>query len=158
MSSHNTPLRIVALLFALLLSVASPAAANGSVEFLIESIDSSAIGGSAMISEPLDGRAQLSVALDGLSSESAYQARLHAGTCQTPSASFGTLGTMAVAADGRGHVQTEQMEAMGGRTMNLTLDLLADGDHVVVIVDLAANTAVACGPIPPAEGRENQRP
>lgn len=84
----------------------------------------------------------------GLAPNSANPVYLHAGTCDAPSASFGNLGTLQADAGGKGTLTATTMRAGAtGADTPLTLGLLADGEHVLVV---AGQAIQACGPIPVA--------
>ncbi|MBI4494242.1 MAG: hypothetical protein HY690_15755 [Chloroflexi bacterium] len=73
------------------------------------------------------------------------------GVVEQPSASFGLLGTVVPDSNGQAHLLADKVQvSAGGDSVPLSLGLLADGGHVVTVVDAATLAPVACGAIPRA--------
>src|SRR3712207_4832751 len=87
--------------------------------------------------------ATVTVAVSGLAPGASHPVRLHAGTCTQPSASSGQLGTLIADSGGRAMLTTEHATtSAGGAPMDLTLDLLVDGAHRIMVQGPAG--PVAC--------------
>jgi hypothetical protein len=113
----------------------------------------------ALAQQPISvrlGAGSLSLTADGLQPGAQYVAHLHAGSCATPSASFGALGSLTADAQGRGRLEatTASVSASGAR-IELTPDL-ADGEHVVDLHQVGGS-GFACAAIPSA-GAPTQLP
>jgi hypothetical protein len=88
----------------------------------------------------------VTVAVSGLAPGANHLVRLHAGSCTQPSAGFGQLGTLVADSDGRATLTTEHATASaGGVSIDLTLDLLADSAHSILVQGPAR--PVACSEI-----------
>jgi hypothetical protein len=96
----------------------------------------------------------LTVEATGLTPNARHTAHVHAGSCARQSASVGLLGGFVADGAGRGKlVATSAGVSASDRRVDLSLDLLADGDHVLDLHD-AAGTMVACGAIPVADAAQ----
>jgi hypothetical protein len=88
--------------------------------------------------------------LEGLEPGQAYVAHLHAGTRAAPSASFGLFGGLQADTAGHAHLETDTLTRSAARqATDLSLDLLADGDHLIDVHPLSGGP-VAVGEIPRA--------
>ena len=130
------------LLAALLLGLAGPARAQQSLTVSIEPLAGSTVRGSAVLVSEAGG-ARVSLELAGLRPGASYPARLQAGSCAQPSASFASLPTLA--ADAGGRAAGSALVLFRG-SQPVPLATLADGEHVILLS--LADSAVACGPIP----------
>jgi hypothetical protein len=147
-----------------MLSLAAPAAAQPAnppaheparvpLTLELHAVDSSAASGTATVDIQPDQiqAALLTVGLEGLAPGATYVAHLHAGTADAPSASFGLLGTLVSDAEGRASMQTSTLSmSAGGEVIDLSLDLLTDGDHLIDVHSIAGDV-VMLGEIPHAE-------
>ena len=119
---------------------------------LLDPVDGSGAQGTATI-EVRAGDAQRTLVvldLEGLEPGQAYVAHVHAGTRAAPSASFGLLGRLEADATGRAHLEADTLTpSASGQATELSLDLLADGDHLIDVHPLAGGP-VAIGEIPRA--------
>ena len=141
------PLLMVALAIVMMSRIVQAETDQGLLEVRLRPGLDSVVRGAATITANDDRSAQLIVSLEGLASESGYRVLLHAGTCDTPSASAAHVATLFPDQDGRARVETSQAEAAGG-SFELNPDLLADGDHLLRVVEVASGSTVACGAIP----------
>ncbi len=116
--------------------------------------------GTATISEKPGSPALLALYLEGLPAGANAIVRLHAGTCAAPSASNGLLGKLVADSSGDARLLAKQVQfSAAGATTPLSLALLADGDHVLVVLDSGSMSPVNCGKIPaPAPGRAADDP
>ena len=141
----------VLLAFLLLLSIRT-AAAQEAVTISLEPLAESGVQGAAAL-EPRDDVVQVTLDVEGLQPGVEYQARLYAGTAEAPSASFGLLGALTADEAGRAWLQASQMQGTGtGQMVDLTHELLADGEHFIAIFEPGVGS-VAAGSIPPAGPR-----
>jgi hypothetical protein len=142
---------------ALTLGVAAPASAQGAITAQLEPVGGSGVRGTLAVEPPVGGIATLVVEPAGLDPNRRYEAFLHAGTVAQPSASAARLmGLLTVGADGRGRLMTAHAVA-NGVAFELTRELLADGDHVVLVRE-QGGTVVAGGAIPRAVAMPTQLP
>jgi hypothetical protein len=118
----------------------------------LDRADASGVRGTATI-EVRAGDAQrtlLTLELEGLEPGQAYVAHLHAGTRAAPSASFGLFGGLQADTAGHAHLETDTLTRSAARqATDLSLDLLADGDHLIDVHPLSGGP-VAVGEIPRA--------
>jgi LPXTG-motif cell wall-anchored protein len=142
-----------------LLAPAVPALAQQLITATLAPLGGSNVRGTLTVEPPVGGIATLVVEPTGLAATTRYEASLHSGTCTTPSASAARLmGLLTVGADGRGQLMTAHAVGTGvGVAFELTHELLADGDHVVVVHE-QGGSAVACGAIPRAVAAPTQLP
>ncbi len=98
----------------------------------LEPVGASSVGGLATITpDPGDARrAVLVLEAEGLRAGAPHPVHVHAGSPAQPSVSFGLVGELVPDATGQGQLETATMTASaGGAPVDLSLDLLADGDH-----------------------------
>jgi hypothetical protein len=158
----RAPLALGALILAL---SSGQAAAQQTITVQIGPVSGSGASGTATITAAGDV-ATLAVQAAGLTAGASYPVTLHAGTCATPGASAGQLGTLQPDASGRAQLSATTVRAGAtGAPLTLTLSLLADGDHVLAIgssdrgtVACGAIPATAAGARPPAPGGPAARP
>jgi hypothetical protein len=158
MTPHlRTLLRALVLAVALVVP-AAPALAQAAITATLEPLGGSNVRGALTVEPPVGGISTLIVEPTGLSAGRRHEAFLHSGTCSQPSASGARLlGNLPVGADGRGRLTTAHaVGTAAGVAFELTRELLADGDHLVVV--RAEGTAVACGAIPRAGAAPTQLP
>jgi hypothetical protein len=133
--------------FLLALSVTTATAREGG-SVSLEPLAGSGVQGAATL-VPQDDNIRVVIDVEGLQPGVDYQVRLYAGTPETPSASSGLLGKLTANETGRAWLQTSQMQAGGtGQMVELSGDLLADGDHFIAIFQPGLGS-VAAGAIPP---------
>src|SRR5688572_4061921 len=125
--------RSLILALALSVTITTSALAEGPLAVPLEPAAGSTAWGS--VSLELHGDAvTLVIELAGLEPGAEYVARLHAGSCELTSASFGHLGSLAADAEGRAVLSTTSARIGAlGNSIDLTLSLVADGDHLVHI-------------------------
>ncbi len=137
---------------ALLLAAALPssaAAANSQAETPLQAVQGSGVQGTVTVTAKRHGPSLLALDVQGLPPGAKYTARLHGGTCALPSASAGVLGSLVPGDDGQARLLSQQVQfSAAGAAMPLSLDLLADGGHVVMLVDAASGPPLACAAIP----------
>ena len=93
----------------------------------------SGVSGTATIAAR-DTAATVTVEVSGLAPGASHSVRLHAGSCAQPSASGGQLGTLVADSGGRATLTTEHATgSAGGTPIILTLDLLADRTHSIMV-------------------------
>jgi hypothetical protein len=163
---HRSRLRLQTALAGLAaLVLTTPAAAHPALPPLSQStpapltlaldpIDASGIRGSASIDVHVDGeqRTLLMLHVEGLVPHQMYVVYLRSGTPDAPSAGFGVLGSLEADADGRANLQSEALTASAaGEAIDLSLELLADGEHFLEIRS-GDGEVLATGAIPPAAG------
>ena len=142
---------------ALTLGVAAPASAQGAITAQLEPIGGSNVRGTLTVEPEVGGISTLVVEPTGLNPNLRYEAFLHAGTVAQPSASAARLlGRLTLGADGRGRLMTAHAVA-NGVALELTRELLADGDHLVLVRE-QGGPAVAGGAIPRAGAAPTQLP
>jgi hypothetical protein len=142
---------------ALALGVAAPASAQGAITATLEPVGGSSVRGTLTVEPPVGGISTLIVEPTGLNPTTRYEAFLHAGTVAQPSASAARLmGNLQVGPDGRGRLMTAHAVA-NGVAFELTRELLADGDHVVLVRE-QGGPVVAGGAIPRATAAPTQLP
>jgi hypothetical protein len=143
---------ILALVLALTAAVTiatSAVVAEETTTVALEPSDAATARGTLTIQAHGDA-ASIVIEMDGLEPGMDYVAALHAGSCEMPSASFGNLGVLTADQDGRAALQTEGVRmSAGGAPIDLTVPLIADGDHVV---NVRAGHTIACARIPAMEG------
>jgi hypothetical protein len=138
----------LSLLALLMLLAPPPALAQQPLTVRLDPIDGSGVRGTATISAR-DDVATLMLAVSSLAPGSRHLVHLHTGTCAQPSASAGLRGTLVADTNGRATLTaTRATMSATGAPVTLTLDLLADGAHVIDVHDPGT---VACGAIPAAE-------
>ena len=128
------------------------AAALTAIVVPLEPVGASGVGGLATIAPGLGepGQTLLTLEVEGLQPGATYPAHVHAGSPAQPGAGFGLLGTLAADDAGRGRLQTATMAAAAaGVPVDLSLELLADGEHFIEL-HAPGMAAVAVGVIPPA--------
>ena len=137
----------IALAAVLTVAAAGAASAQGPITAPLEQVGGSNVRGTLTVEPPVGGIATLIVEPTGLNANQRYEAFLHAGTVAQPSASAARLmGLLTVGADGRGRQMSAHAVA-SGVAFELTLELLADGDHVVLVRE-QGGPVVAGGAIP----------
>lgn len=137
----------VVVVAALTLGQTNPAFAFPTITASLASVSGASATGTATVSG-VDDAATVTVDLTGLAPGTTYRVLLQAGTCATPSASSGLLGTIQADSSGQGKLTSTTARAGAvGTPTPLTLSLLGDGDHVISV---AGPTTVACGSIPRA--------
>ena len=120
----------------------------------LDPVDASGVRGSASIDAHADGeqRTVLTLHVEGLVPHQRYVAYLRSGTPDAPSAGFGVLGSLEADAAGRATLRSETLTASAaGDAIDLSLELLADGDHFLEIRS-DDGEVLAAGAIPPAAG------
>jgi hypothetical protein len=144
---------------ALTLGVAAQVSAQGAINAQFEPAGGSGVRGTLTVEPPVGGVSTLVVELTGLKPGTRYEAFLHAGAVQQPSASGARLmGNLQVGPDGRGRLTTAHAVGTGaGVAFELTRELLADGDHVVLVRE-QGGPVVAAGAIPRAVSVPTQLP
>jgi hypothetical protein len=86
--------------------------------------------------------------LSGVEPGTVYTVRMHAGSCDQPSASAGRLGQIVTGADGRGTLRAVSTTVgTGGAAVPLTMDLLTDGERVVDVL-APDGTRTVCAALP----------
>lgn len=128
-----------------------PAVPNGAVTVGLKPVDGSGVSGLGTVVSTDRGGATVSLEVNGLEPAGDYRAQVNAGTCSTPSASFGLLGRFQ--ADGAGKGTLAATEFGPGR--KLEFSNLADGDHILSIV---GQKVLACGAIPKVEVSSPEQP
>ena len=154
------PLTVVPTMLALLLlrtlASAGPAGEGQpptppAISVALERVGGSGVRGLATIGPDQEGARRVTFTLEaeGLQPGATYPVHLHAGGPAQPSAGFGLLGELAADAAGRGRLRTATMTASaGGAPVDLSLELLADGNHFLEI-HAPGMTTLAVGEIPP---------
>jgi hypothetical protein len=133
----------------LLVLSARTATAQDGITVSVEPLGTSAVEGVATLESQRD-LVQVALDMEGLQPGVEYQARLYAGTPAAASASFGVLGSLIADETGRARLLASQMQASGAaQTIDLTYELLADGDHFIAIFEPSVGS-VAAGTLPPA--------
>jgi hypothetical protein len=140
---------VALLVLALLLARPGVALAQETITAHLAPVAGSTVSGTATITAR-DDAATVDLDVSNLTPGTTYRALLQAGTCEAPSASFGLLGTFQPGATGSVKLMatTARISATGA-TIDLTLSLLADGGHIIVI---SGPGTMACGSIPAATG------
>ena len=111
-------------------------ASRGSLMLPLEPVNGSASYGSISLEGDRETeRVSLTVKLSGLAPGATYQAQLHAGPAEQPSASVGRLGGLTAGTDGRASLPVWAVRASAaGAVVPLSLSLLSDGERRVTIV------------------------
>jgi hypothetical protein len=123
----------------------------------LEPVAGSGVRGTATVQARAGGPAVLTLEADGLRASASYTAHLRSGTCAAPSASSGLLGQLQANAQGRGSLQSSAVRATAaGVPVDLTLELVGDGDHLAELRD--GGNVVACGQFPRASQLPVQLP
>ncbi len=131
-----------------LLIQAGLVSAQEPITVLLQPVADSGVSGTAMLTSG-EGGDVVNVDIAGLAPDTSYRALLQAGTCDSPSASFGELGTLEPDPEGAASLVagTARMSAAGA-SIDLVVSNLTDGDHIISIVGPGI---IACGSIPAAE-------
>jgi hypothetical protein len=152
-------LKTLALAAALFVAAAGSASAEDAITAPLAPVGGSGVRGTLAVEAPVGGISTLIVEPTGLTPTTRYEAFLHAGTPEMPSASGARLmGLLTVGADGRGRLMTAHATGTAaGVAFELTPELLADGDHLVLVRE-QGGSVVAAGAIPRSGGAPTQLP
>lgn len=128
------------------LLTAQTALAQEVVTTRLEPVGGSGVSGTATVRATGDDTASVSLEVSGLVPGISSTVQLRAGTCATPSASFGLLGTLQPDAAGNASLSTSTVRVSAtGAVTPLEFSLLTDGDRLLQVV---STEVVACGEIP----------
>jgi hypothetical protein len=110
----------------------------------LEPVQESGVSGTATLT-PRNGRTEVRLMAQAPPNMD-LEARIHRGTCQAPGEAVANLSNVGVDAAGTGQSETD---------VGHSINLLADGQHVVVLLPAGADVGqapVACAPIQGAAG------
>ncbi|UCC86769.1 MAG: hypothetical protein JSV81_18235 [Anaerolineales bacterium] len=143
-SRQLTGLRLLGLwlVFLALLLLPGTIMAQEAVTVRLDPVGESEVTGTAILTAAGDGtNAELHIT--GLAPGADARSTLHAGTCTMPSASFAALSDLKADTSG---TATGTGSVLFRGTENVSLAIMADGEHIIAIQ--SGGQVVACGVIP----------
>jgi hypothetical protein len=125
-----------------LLSLGGAALAQDRVDVPLTAVGNSGVSGDATLIGAGEAT-QVTLNVTGLAANAEARATMHAGTCETPGASFAALPNLA--ADASGNASATGAVLFQG-SEDVALQTMADGEHIISIS--SGDQVVACGVIP----------
>ena|ERR1051326_7449069 len=134
---------LVVLLSAFATALPNAALAQRSVELALQPAGGPSGNVLATITD-MDDLVTVTITASGLQPGASYELQTHAGTCEFPSASFGSLGSLTADEYGNANMTTTtaRLSAAG---VTVDLDILLDGLHTL---DLHGPDVTACASVP----------